>query len=73
MDYFGDAALSVAVGKISDDKQKLLDVTEKSLYAMVLSKLHWIIVFMIFLIAVQKYVEANGFSIVKRFVRAWCW
>ena len=30
--YFGDAALSVAVGKFSDEKQKLMDVTERSLY-----------------------------------------
>ncbi len=30
--YFGDAALSVAVGDISEEKQKLMDVTEKSLY-----------------------------------------
>lgn len=30
--YFGDAALSVAVGEISDDKKKLMEITEKSLY-----------------------------------------
>jgi methionyl aminopeptidase len=62
--YFGDAALSVAVGKISLDKQKLLDVTEKSLYegikeATLGNRVHDIS------FAVQKYVEAHGFSIVK--------
>jgi methionyl aminopeptidase len=62
--YFGDAALSVAVGKISPDKQKLLDVTEKSLYegikeATLGNRVHDIS------FAVQKYVEAHGFSIVK--------
>lgn len=62
--YFGDAALSVAVGKISPDKKKLLDVTEKALYegikeARLGNRVHDIS------FAVQKYVEANGFSIVK--------
>ena len=62
--YFGDAALSVAVGKISSDKQKLLDVTEKSLYegikeARLGNRVHDIS------FAVQNYVEANGFAIVK--------
>jgi len=62
--YFGDAALSVAVGKISSDKKKLLDVTEKSLYegikeARLGNRVHDIS------FAVQNYVEANGFAIVK--------
>jgi len=62
--YFGDAALSVAVGKISSYKKKLLDVTEKSLYegikeAKVNNRVHDIS------FAVQNYVEANGFSVVK--------
>jgi len=62
--YFGDAALSVAVGAISEEKQKLMDVTEKSLYlgieqAVVDNRVHdisW---------AVQEYVENNGFSVVR--------
>ncbi len=62
--YFGDAALSVAVGEISAEKQRLMDVTEKSLYigieqALVDNKVHDISY------AVQKYVEENGFSIVR--------
>lgn len=62
--YFGDAALSVAVGEISSDKKKLLEVTEKSLYegikeAKVNNRVHDIS------FAVQNYVEANGFSVVK--------
>ncbi|MFN3872923.1 MAG: type I methionyl aminopeptidase [Ignavibacterium sp.] len=62
--YYGDAALSVGVGEISDLKKKLLDVTEKSLYegiaqAIVGNRIHDISY------AVQSYVEANGFSIVK--------
>jgi methionyl aminopeptidase len=62
--YFGDAALSVGVGEISDDKKKLLEVTEKSLYlgieqAQINNHVHDISA------AVQEYVEANGFSIVR--------
>ncbi|MFN3694709.1 MAG: type I methionyl aminopeptidase, partial [Ignavibacterium sp.] len=50
--------------EISDLKKKLLDVTEKSLYegiaqAIVGNRIHDISY------AVQEYVEANGFSIVK--------
>jgi methionyl aminopeptidase len=62
--YFGDAALTVAIGKISDEKQKLMDATEKSLYLGIEN-----------LIAgnrlgdysctVQEYVESNGFSVVR--------
>lgn len=62
--YFGDAAISVAVGQISEQKQKLLDVTEKSLslgieQASAGNKVHDIS------FAVQSFVEANGFSIVR--------
>jgi len=62
--YYGDAALSVAVGEISPDKKKLLDVTEKSLYegireAKLDNRVHDIS------FAIQNYVEANGFSVVK--------
>jgi len=62
--FFGDAALTVAVGNISDDKTKLMDVTERSLQlgieqAIAGNKVHDISN------AVQVYVEANGFSIVR--------
>ena len=62
--YFGDAALSVAVGTIPEEKQKLMDVTEKSLYmgieqAVVDNRVHDISS------AVQDYVEMNGFSVVR--------
>lgn len=62
--YYGDAAISVAVGVISEDKQKLMDVTEKSLYlgieqAVVDNRIGDISA------AVQEEVERNGFSIVR--------
>lgn len=62
--FFGDAALTVAVGNISTEKQKLMDVTERSLYlgieqAVVGNRVHDISN------AVQTFVEANGFSIVR--------
>ncbi len=62
--YYGDAALTVAVGSISEEKQKLMDVTEKSLYigieqAKVNNRVHDISA------AVQNFVEFNGFSVVR--------
>lgn len=62
--YFGDAALSVAVGEVSEEKEKLLTVTEKSLYkgidsAVEGNRVHDISA------SVQQYVEENGFSIVR--------
>lgn len=62
--FFGDAAISVSVGNIDDEKKKLMDVTERSLYlgieqAIVGNRVHDISN------AVQTYVESNGFTIVK--------
>ncbi|NWF90783.1 MAG: type I methionyl aminopeptidase [Ignavibacteriaceae bacterium] len=62
--YFGDAALSVAVGEISPEKRKLLEVTEKALYegikeAKADNRVHDVS------FAIQKYVESNGFSVVR--------
>jgi methionyl aminopeptidase len=62
--YYGDAALTVAVEEISAEKQKLLEVTERSLHlgieqAIEGNKVHDISN------AVQVYVESNGFSVVR--------
>jgi methionyl aminopeptidase len=62
--FYGDAALTVAVGKISDEKKLLLEVTEKSLQlgieqAKSGNRVHDISA------AVQDFVEQNGFSIVR--------
>ena len=62
--YYGDAALSVAVGKVSAEKSKLLEVTEKSLYEGISNakegnRVHDISA------SVQEMVEYNKFSVVR--------
>lgn len=62
--YFGDAALSIAIGEISEEKKKLMEVTEKSLYkgieaAKAGNRIGDISA------AVQEYVESFGFSVVR--------
>lgn len=65
--WLADSAWSYGVGQVSDEVQKLLDVTKKALYlgieqAKIGNRLgdigH----------AIQSYVEAQGFSVVKDFV-----
>src|SRR6201987_3967624 len=66
--YYGDAAITVAVGdSVSAERQKLMEVTEQSLYKAIeqvklgntISDIGG---------AVQEFVEANGFSVVREFV-----
>jgi methionyl aminopeptidase len=66
--YYGDAAITVAVGgSVSPERRKLMDVTEQSLYKAIeqvklgngISDIG---------AAVQDFVEANGFSVVREFV-----
>lgn len=62
--YFGDAALTVAVGNIPEAKMKLMKVTEESLYkgieqAVIGNRIGNISY------AVQSHCEANGFSVVR--------
>ena len=66
--YYGDAAITVPVGqKLSPELQKLLDVTATSLKKAIaevrLGKTVGDVG-----AAVQEYVEANGFSVVREFV-----
>jgi methionyl aminopeptidase len=65
--YYGDGARTFAVGRISEEKRRLLRVTEESLYkgieqAVAGHHLHDVS------FAVQKHVEANGFSVVRDLV-----
>lgn len=65
--YYGDAALTLPIGEISASAQRLLRVTEESLYAAIaatqpgnrLSDISF---------AVQSYVEERGYSVVRDFV-----
>lgn len=65
--WLADSAWSYPVGNISDEAQKLLDVTKKALYlgieqSVVGNRLGDIGY------AIQSYVESHGFSVVKDFV-----
>ena len=65
--YHGDCARTYAVGEISDEDQKLIDVTRQSFFEGIKfaregSHLYEISV------AVQKHVEENGFSVVRDYV-----
>jgi len=65
--YFGDSAITLAVGKVSEEAATLLRVTDESLYKAIdavkpggrISDIGH---------AVQKHVEAYGFSVVREFV-----
>ena len=65
--YYGDSAITLPIGKIDPERQRLLDVTQESLERAIskvvignriadISK------------AVQDYVEGEGFSVVRQFV-----
>lgn len=65
--YCGDSARTIAIGKVSPEAQKLMDVTRRALELAIekcvpgnrLQDLGW---------AVQEHVEAHGFSVVRSFV-----
>ncbi len=65
--YVGDCANTFAVGKISEEAQRLIDVTRQSFYegmknarpGMWVSDISH---------AIQTYVEANGYSVVRKYV-----
>lgn len=65
--FVGDTARTVAVGGCGVLAQRLMDVTEKSLYEGIAAALPGNRVTDISR-AVQRYVEANGFSVVREFV-----
>lgn len=66
--YYGDAAITVAVGEsVSPERKKLMEVTEQSLYRAIQQVKIGNSVSDIGA-AVQEFVEANGFSVVREFV-----
>lgn len=65
--FYGDAAVTLAVGKVSAEKQRLMEVTEDSLYAgleQIQPGAHLSNVSA----AVQRVAESAGFSVVREFV-----
>lgn len=65
--YQSDAARTHAVGQISEENQKLLDVTKASFYEGIKYAVAGRHLYEISS-AIQKYVEANGFSVVRDLV-----
>ncbi|MCK9273714.1 MAG: type I methionyl aminopeptidase [Syntrophales bacterium] len=65
--YFGDAAITLAVGKISKKAARLLKVTEESLYRAIAKAKNGNRLGDISH-AVQEYVEGAGFSVVRDYV-----
>jgi methionyl aminopeptidase len=65
--YYGDAALTAPVGKISQEAQRLLDGTRESLMAGIKQAREGNRISDISA-AVQKVAESRGFSVVKQFV-----
>lgn len=65
--FIGDTARTVAVGGCGVSAQRLLDVTEQSLYLGIAQAKPGNRVLDISL-AVQEYVESNGYSVVREFV-----
>ena len=65
--FFGDAAVTIPIGKVSDMAQKLVDVTRESLELAILQAQPGKRISDIGA-AIQDYVEAKGFSVVRAFV-----
>ncbi len=65
--FYGDCAYSFAVGELSDEKRKLLDVTKESLERGVLAAKYGNTIGDIGF-TIQKFAETNGFSVVKELV-----
>jgi len=65
--FYGDAAITVGVGKVNEEAQRLMDVTEQSLYRGI-QELHEGKRLGDLGAAVQRFAESAGFSVVRAFV-----
>lgn len=65
--YHGDAARTYAVGKISDEAQRLIDVTRQSFFEGIKFATHGAKIGDVSA-AIQEYVEKNGYSVVRDLV-----
>ena len=66
-EYYSDSARTLAVGKISDEKQLLLDITKEALHIGISKAVVGNTVFDIS-DAIQKHVESKGYSVVRELV-----
>ncbi|MDD2735769.1 MAG: type I methionyl aminopeptidase [Desulfuromonadaceae bacterium] len=66
-DFYGDAAITLPVGEISDGAKRLISVTEESLYCAIKMALPGNRLGDVSS-AVQGYVESRGYSVVRDFV-----
>ncbi|MBE7051447.1 MAG: type I methionyl aminopeptidase [Ruminococcaceae bacterium] len=64
--YHGDAARTYPVGKISDEAQRLIDVTKQSFFEGLKFARHNERLFSISA-TIQDYIESNGYSIVRNY------
>ena len=65
--FHGDCAATFACGKISEEAQRLIDVTRESFFRGIAKAKEGNRIFDISA-AVQEYVETNGFTVVREFV-----
>ncbi len=65
--YHGDAARTYAVGKISEEAQRLIDVTKQSFFEGIKKVVHGAKLGDVSA-TIQEYVEANGYSVVRDLV-----
>lgn len=65
--FFGDAAMTFPVGRVSENAEKLLEVTEESLYKGIEETKSGNRLYDISY-TIQSFVEQNGFSVVRDFV-----
>lgn len=65
--YFGDSAITVAVGEIDQEKKKLMNITEESLFQGIKQAISGNKVYDISR-AVQAHCESNGFSLTRELV-----
>ena len=65
--YYGDSAISIGVGKITDPARDLIEITKKSLFAGIENAVEGNHLFDISH-AVQQCVESKGYSVVREFV-----
>ncbi len=65
--YCADAAVTIAIGRISEDKRRLMDVTERVL-GIAIAKSAPAVKWSRIAAEMQRYAESAGFSVVKDFV-----